>query len=93
MYLSVLIFLVACVFAAQIILCFGRKRLMLRLLPTALSALAAVICGVMCMILTGWDVFAWMIFLFCFLIMLGACALAWLIRAIVWFVKRRSAAK
>ena len=93
MYLPMLILLVSCVFAAQIFLCFKARRLVVRLLPTVLSDLAAMVCGVMCMILTGWDVFAWMIFLFCFLIMLGACALAWLIWAIVWFVKRRSAAK
>ena len=93
MYLPMLILLAACVFAAQIFLCFEARRLVVRLLPTVLSALAAMICGVMCMILTGWDVFAWVIFLICFLIMLGLCALAWLIRAIVWFAKRRPAAK
>ena len=93
MYLPLLILLAAGVFTAQIILCFGKKRLVWRLLPTAFSALSAVICGVMCMIITGWDVFAWMIFLIVFLIMLGECALAWLIRAIVRFAKRRSAAK
>ena len=88
-----LILLVVCVFAAQIFLCFKARRLVVRLLPTVLSALAAMVCGVMCMIITGWDVFAWLIFLIVFLIMLGECALAWLIRAIVWFAKRRSAAK
>ena len=93
MYLPLLIFLLVSVFAAQLLLCFKAKRLVLRLLPTVLSALAAMICGVMCMLLTGWDVFGWMIFLFCFLIMLGLCALAWLIWAIIWFIKQHSAEK
>ena len=93
MYLSLVILLMAGVLAVQLILCFKAKRLVWRLLPTVLSALAAIVCGVMCMIITGWDVFAWLFFLIVFLIMLGACALAWLIRAIVWFAKRRSAAK
>ena len=93
MYLPLLIFLLVSVCAAQLLLCFKAKRLVLRLLPTVLSALAAMICGVMCMLLTGWDVFGWMIFLFCFLIMLGLCALAWLIWAIIWFIKQHSAEK
>ena len=47
MYLPMLIFLLVSVFAAQLLLCFKAKRLAVRLLPTVLSALAAMICGVM----------------------------------------------
>jgi len=89
MYTGVFIFIHAAVLVLQLYLCFRVKRLVLRLLPAAAFALTAAVSGVMCMIITGWDVFSWLIFFVFSLILLGVCGLAWGVWTAVYLVKRR----
>ena len=76
------------VIALQLFLCFKAKKLRMKLLPTCLFALAAVIFYVMAITAKDWSGFVFGILAVCLFALLFFSALAWLICALVRWIKR-----
>ena len=78
------IFIIAAVMlAVQLLLCLKVKRVWIRLIPTVLSVLATVGLIVMMTQSDGWDVLGYLLLVICSFALVGACAVAWIIWAII----------
>ena len=81
------------VFGLQLWLCFGRKRLLLRLLPVILSAAAAAVLFALTASVQGWDALGYLIFGLLAVAFLVVCGTAWLIRLLVHLIRRARAVR
>ena len=74
--------------AIQLVLCFKAKKTAIKLLPTGLFAIAAVVCHVMAITAKDWSGFIYGILAVCLFALLFFCAVAWLIYAGFRLVKK-----
>lgn len=79
--------------ALQLFLCLKVKKMILRLIPTVVTALSTVVLFVLATMITeGWDAIGYLILAICAGAFFCACVLAWLIYLVIWLL-RRSAQK
>ena len=78
------------VIAIQLALCFKAKKLLIKLLPTILSAAAAILFCVLTFTVRDWSALVYIVFAFFAGVMLISSGIAWVIWAIAKMKKAKS---
>ena len=88
--------ILAFVFALQLFFCLKLKPVIVKLIPTILSVIAAVALFIRLQIpdsFEGWEALGYVVWFLIALMAVGACALAWIIYGVVQAIKKSKAKK
>ena len=75
-------------FVLQLWLCLTIKRVILRLLPTVLTGVPAIVFFVMIFFASGWDALGFLLLFIITCVPLGGCLLAWIVFGVISLIKR-----